>query len=123
MKHIKNIEVGDIVCAPNGINRQKDFGPSLTNDPPGTEYEVLAICYDEELETDLTYGDVLVVSPYAGNSLDLMSFEEALTMMGNKEGAKLLMRLKSEGIKHWLCAYSDLEKKYNEEERDGLQYL
>jgi hypothetical protein len=39
----KNIEIGDIVIAPNGINRTRDYGPDYKDDPPSTTYKILAI--------------------------------------------------------------------------------
>jgi len=38
----KNIEIGDIVVAPAGIDRA-EYNPDYKNDPPGTTYKVLAI--------------------------------------------------------------------------------
>jgi hypothetical protein len=111
MKHIKNIEVGDIVYAPNGIDRQKDCGSEFANDPPGTEYEVLGICWYED-DPDWIYGDILTIPANGpGNDTSNMTMEEARLTMGNREGAEILVDLCKRGIEFWFCSYKDVEPK------------
>jgi hypothetical protein len=111
MKHIKDIEIGDTVYAPNGINRRREYGHGFNNDPPGTEYKVLGICWDEN-NPDWLYGDILTVPVNGpGNDTSNMTWEEALLTMGNRESAEVLMDLCRRGIDFWFCSWREIDLK------------
>ena len=111
MKNAKGIGVGDVVVAPKGINRKK-WDPHYENDPPGSEYKVLAIVFGDD---NFQYGDILVEGLLDGDRCDELppeQFQYNLELYEeDPDVVKVLIYCRNHGLRTWWCNFDELELK------------